>query len=93
MSEELGVKASDLNPAQKMAYIEHQIFEARKGTIDAIECPYCGFVLPIGVQSLCCDLMGDAVAGVLFKIECQEQLDQAARIMEGAEAQHSVLIN
>jgi hypothetical protein len=79
------IKLSDLNPAQKMAYVEHQIFKVQKGEIDMIECPYCGVGCMAGVQSLCCTLMGDAVAAVLFKMETTAQLQMAAQIAENAD--------
>lgn len=79
------VKLSDLNPAQRIAYVEHQVFEAEKGHIDIIECPYCGVSVNAGSRSLCCEQMGEAVAAVLLKMECRDQLDEVARIADGAE--------
>lgn len=78
---------SRLTSEQKILYVEHQIREAEKGNINMMECPYCGLGLVVGCLSLCCDLMGQAVAAVLGKLETQDQLDQAARICDGIEAQ------
>lgn len=88
-----GLPLSDLNPAQRIAYVEHQIYEARAGRLDFLECPYCRHITVNGEESLCCESMGEAVAAVLFKIECQEQLDQVARIAEGADRQVSLVVN
>ena len=91
----LKVELSALNPAQKMAYVEHQIFRAQRGEIDMIECPYCGIGCALGVASLCCKLMGDAVTAVLFKMETTAQLQMAAQIAENVDrqAEGSVLVH
>ncbi len=82
---DLKVELSTLNPAQKMAYVEHQIFRAQRGEIDMIECPYCGVGCQVGVASLCCPLMGEAVTAVLFKMETTAQLQMAAQIAENVD--------
>lgn len=87
------LKLSSLTPEAKVAYVEHQIFKVQRGDLDSIECPYCGLSFVAGTPTLCCALMGEAVAAVLFKIETTDQLNQVARIAEGADKQVSLAIN
>lgn len=85
----------NMNPAQNLGYMEHQVRLAMAGEIAAIECPYCGIGVRLGAESLCCELAGEAVAAILHRMETQDQLDQVARIADGAEAlaHRSVLVH
>lgn len=79
-----------INPVQKLAYVEHQVRNAARHEdegLNAIDCPYCGLSMALGSPSLCCALMGEAVTAILHRMEVQDQLDAAERILEGADRQ------
>tara|TARA_R110000868_G_scaffold148647_4_gene370724 strand:- start:365 stop:631 length:267 start_codon:yes stop_codon:yes gene_type:complete len=85
--------APTMNPVQKVAWFEHQVRQAEFGNITTIDCPWCGLSVSLGAESLCCDNAGEAVAAILHRMEVQDQLDQVARIAEGADRQRSALIH
>lgn len=82
-----------MNPIQKVAWLEHQIRQAESGNVTTIDCPYCGLGTGLGAESLCCENAGEAVTAILHRMEVQDQLDQVARIAEGADRQRSVLVH
>ena len=88
-----GVRISDLNHCQKLAYVEHQVYEAQRGNVDVIQCPYCGNTIPVGAESLGCSTMGGAVAAILGKMEVQSQLDEVARIYDNAQNMVQLAVN
>jgi hypothetical protein len=74
-----------LTPEQKVQYVERQIVLAQRGEVEMICCPYCGIACMVGAESLCCDLLGQAVHAVLFKFETTSQLQMAAQIAENVD--------
>jgi hypothetical protein len=61
-----------LDPAGKFAWIESQIRRVTLGQAGSIGCPYCMSSVTVGVDSLCCVPMGEAVATVLQSMEADD---------------------
>lgn len=84
-------QAADMIEVKNLLYVESQIREMQRGGGDGVLwCPYCRVDgLPIGNlrgnPELCCFDLGEAVAGVLAKMEIQRQIDGASRIAENAD--------
>ena len=79
----------ELTPEQKIAWVEAQIH----GLAQIITCPYCGADNVEGNESLCCDLMGKAVAAVLDRLESQAELDKVARLCDAVENARALTVN
>lgn len=79
-------QAADMIEVKNLLYVETQIrrmvnFE----NVGILWCPYCGLGNRQGNPELCCFDLGEAVAGVLTKMEIQRRIDRAARVAENAD--------
>lgn len=83
-------QAADMIEVANLLLVESQVRAMSRGEGDGILwCPYClvdGHRVGnrFGNSELCCFDLGEAVAGVLAKMEMQRQADAAARIADGA---------
>lgn len=67
--------------ANRVAWVEEQIMDFRRGFISKIRCPYCN-ALNKPDSEFCCDKMTLAVGAVCDKLDLQDRKDAAERIAE-----------
>lgn len=91
-------QAADMIEVKNLLYVESQV-RALMRNASGVEksdiavdlgqqilwCPYCRLGNKFGNPELCCFDLGEAVAGVLAKMEIQRQIDEASRITENAD--------
>lgn len=67
------------SPEEKLASVESQI--SGLGTVNLIDCPYCG-KQSVNGQVFCCETLMKAIVAIMQRQEAQDLAEQAARIRD-----------
>jgi hypothetical protein len=67
-----------MTPNEKIAYIEAQVKELRRGLTHSIRCPYCN-ELNVEDQHLCCATFNLAVMAILDREDAQDGIEIAEK--------------
>jgi hypothetical protein len=67
-----------VDPAQRVAWLRHQIRQVTTGNVGSIVCPFCGSKVTLGLEKLCCEPMGETVATVLNRTEREKSSETDA---------------
>lgn len=60
----MNLYGNDMTPEQRIADVERQMSLCERNEADAIECPYCGQIMPRG-GNICCQLFAKAAVAIL----------------------------
>jgi len=81
-------QAAEMTERMNLIAVERQILTMTRKDYagdGVLWCPYCRIGNRQGNPELCCFDLGEAVAGVLARMEIQRQVDQASKITENAD--------
>ena len=80
----LPINAAEMNPEQKIQFLEDQFSQVRSGDLDWILCPYCGGENRETNQALCCEMFTKASLAILDRMDKQDAMDFMENVHDNA---------